>query len=485
MNLRPHQELAKNMLRESFAKGNKRIILGAPCSFGKTITSVSIALDAVAKGRRVMFVCDRVKLIKQSIEAFDRAGIEIGVIQSHNERYNPRAMIQIASIQTLARRMKIRMPEFEFCIIDECHTHYKAIQYMMDRYSNVPFIGLSGTPFSKGLGKAYQDLVVPITSEELMAQGYLTPVDYYAGSSVDVKGIKKRALSTGGTDFDPKSLGKAIEDDKVMTGDIIKNWRKHANGMMTIAFSPSIKHSKYLVEMFNNDGISAVHIDGYMEDEDREFIYRAHEKGEFLILSCSMLLSVGYDSPKVQAMIDCYPTSSKILWIQRWGRILRLAEGKTKAIYLDHAGNIQRHGMFPEEVVPESLDDGEAKYNEKSLLKKEKKESTPKECPKCSSIMKGLRCVCGYEYPIQEAIETTPEMLEKIDKYTMDQKMDFYSGMLKIALNKGYSKGWAYYAYKEKFGVFPNKKPEPSLIPCDEAVRFAKYKQIRYSKSRK
>jgi hypothetical protein len=67
----------------------------------------------------------------------------------------------------------------------------------------------------------------------------------------------------------------------------------------------------------------------------------------------------------------------------------------------------------------------------------------------------------------------------------MDQKMDFYSGMLKIALNKGYSKGWAYYAYKEKFGVFPNKKPEPSLIPCDEAVRFAKYKQIRYSKSRK
>ncbi len=68
---------------------------------------------------------------------------------------------------------------------------------------------------------------------------------------------------------------------------------------------------------------------------------------------------------------------------------------------------------------------------------------------------------------------------------TMDQKMDFYAGMLKIGLNKGYSKGWAYYAYKEKFGVFPNKKPEPSLIPCDEAVRFAKYKQIRYSKSRK
>jgi len=58
MNLRPHQELAKDLLRQSFAKGNKRVILGAPCSFGKTITSVSIALDAVAKGRKVMFICE-------------------------------------------------------------------------------------------------------------------------------------------------------------------------------------------------------------------------------------------------------------------------------------------------------------------------------------------------------------------------------------------------------------------------------------------
>ena len=60
--------------------------------------------------------------------------------------------------------------------------------------------------------------------------------------------------------------------------------------------------------------------------------------------------------------------------------------------------------------------------------------------------------------------------------------MDFYAGMLKIGLDKNYSKGWAYYAYKEKFGVFPNKRPEPASTPCEDAVKFAKYKQIRYSK---
>lgn len=481
--LRPHQVLGKDLIRKSYAQGNRRIVLGAPCAYGKTKTSVSIAVDAVAKGKKVLFICDRVKLIQQSIEAFDEENIHIGVIQAYNERYDPKAMIQIASVQTLARRIQYRMPEVDLVIVDECHTHYKAVQAMMDRFNNVLFIGLSGTPFSKGLGKAYQDLVVPITAEELMQKGYLTPVEYYGGASVDVTNLKTKRLPTGGSDFDVNSLAKATEDDKVMTGDVIKNWKAHANGMMTIAFSPSIKHSKYLVEMFNENGIGAVHIDGYMDDEERQMIFKGHEKGEFLVLSCSQLLSTGYDSPKVQCLVDLYPTKSKILFVQRWGRITRKHEGKDKAIYLDHAGNIQRHGMFPEEIVPETLDDGEKNYDEKKLVK-EKKESKPKECPKCHAIMKGIRCVCGYEYPIQEAIETTPEMLKKMDRYTMDQKMDFYSGLLHIAKTKNYSDGWAYYTYKNKFGVFPNKKPERKP-PSQEVQNFIKHLQIRYAKGKK
>lgn len=480
MKLRPHQELAKNLIRKSYSEGKRRIVLGAPCAFGKTITSVSIAVDAVAKGKKVLFICDRVKLIQQSIEAFDRENIHIGVIQAQHERFDHTAMIQIASVQTLARRIKYRMPEVDLVIVDECHTHYKAVQAMMDRFNNVLFVGLSGTPYSKGLGKAYQDLVVPITAEELMEQDYLTPVDYYAGASVDVSNMKTKKLPTGGSDFDVKTLAKATEEDKVMTGDVIKNWNTHAKGMMTIAFSPSIKHSKHLVEMFNDAGIPAVHIDGYMDDEERQVIFKAHEQGQFLILSCSQLLSTGYDSPKVQCLIDLYPTKSKILFVQRWGRIARKAPGKDKAIYLDHAGNIQRHQMFPEEIVPEELDDGEKRYDEKSLVK-EKKESEPRECPKCHALMKGLRCACGYEIVKTAEIETTPEMLKKVDKYSMAEKMSFYAGLRKVAMDKGYSDGWAYHTYKEKFGVYPPKKP-PAQEPTLEVMNFVKHKMIRYAK---
>ena len=131
----------------------------------------------------------------------------------------------------------------------------------------------------------------------------------------------------------------------------------------TIAFSPSIKHSKYLVDLFLDAGISAAHIDGYMDEEERKRLFKAHDDGVIKVLSCSRLLNTGYDAPTVRTLIDCFPTRSKIVYCQRAGRIARTAPGKDKAIYLDHAGNISMHS-FPESVIPSILDDGEQNFSE-------------------------------------------------------------------------------------------------------------------------
>ena len=110
-----------------------------------------------------------------------------------------------------------------------------------------------------------------------------------------------------------------------------------------MAFSPSIKHSKYLVEQFQQAGISAEHIDGYMDVEEREDVLKAHDRGEFLILSCSRLLNTGWDSPSTSCLIDCFPTKSYITYVQRIGRVMRTADGKENAKN-NHAGN----GRLPE-----------------------------------------------------------------------------------------------------------------------------------------
>jgi len=485
MELRPHQVKAIEMIRHSLKTGHKRPLLAAPCSFGKTITAAWLLKAAAEKGKRVIFFADRVKLIDQTTSAFEALGLDFGVMQAQHYQTDYSKPIQIASIQTVARRD--RKPEFDLAIVDECHTAYDSLTQLMQRYDQVPFVGLSATPYSKGLGKVYDDLLVPITTQELLDQGYLCPVDYYGGRSVSTKGIKTKALKTGGSDYDPEALAEAIENDKELAGDIVKNWLQHGVGQ-TIAFSPSIKHSKYLVDLFLDAGVSAAHIDGYMDESERKRLFRAHDDGTIKILSCSRLLNTGYDAPTVRTLIDCFPTRSKIVFCQRAGRIARTAPGKDRAIYLDHASNIARHS-FPESVIPSILDDGEQNFREERQIKeRDEKETRVQTCPLCQRQMAGIRCACGYMIPIREQLETDGTMLQKIEKtrtYSMAEKSEWYSSLLRYARVKGYSDGFAAHKYREKFGVWPrslNVNPNRPMLP--EVEKWLLHKQIKWSKGR-
>ena len=461
ISLRPHQEKAIEMLRESMRKGHKRIVLAAPCSFGKTRVAAWMLAEAAKNGIRGVFICDRVKLVQQALDDFDEHGLDVGVIQGDHWRWNPSALIQIASIQTLARRKQ--KLEFNLAVVDECHTHYETLSEYMTLYNKVPFIGLSATPYSKGLGKWYSDLVIPATPSDLLDAGYLTPVRYFGGKQVDTKGLKTRALRTGGTDYDPNHLGKRLESDIELTGDIIKNWQEHGEDSQTIMFCPTIAHSKHMVEQFNAAGIAAEHIDGYMDEKERKWIYDAHDRGEFKILSCSRLLNTGYDAPQVKCLIDCFPTRSYIQHVQRGGRIMRLCEGKDYSIYLDHAGNVTKLGL-PELIIPGSLDDGEKAFAEKNQVKKDKKETKPRTCPQCYQLFTGFRCACGYEVPPKDRIVTDGTMLEEIQAKKKENKIvsnadkaRFLGELMLHGRVKGYKLGWAMNKYRERFGVWPNK----------------------------
>lgn len=48
--LRPHQEKALAMLRQSLASGNRRVVLQAATGFGKTVVAAKIVKGALAKG---------------------------------------------------------------------------------------------------------------------------------------------------------------------------------------------------------------------------------------------------------------------------------------------------------------------------------------------------------------------------------------------------------------------------------------------------
>jgi len=229
--------------------------------------------------------------------------------------------------------------------------------------------------------------------------------------------------------------------------------------------------------MFNDAGIPAEHIDGYMDDAERQILYREHDEGKFKILSCSRLLNTGYDAPSVRCLIDAFPTKSLSSYVQRIGRVLRLHKDKPHAIILDHAGNVAKHG-FAEDVVPDALHDGEKEYRERDQTK-EKKEPKTMDCPACFQTMIMPRCACGYEVPKAELLKTDKQILTEIkreDKGRWLYEFQYY------ALQKGYKPGWAAWAYKSKFGVWPRVMAVPGeRMP--EVQSYVKHLQIKRAKN--
>jgi superfamily II DNA or RNA helicase len=247
-----------------------------------------------------------------------------------------------------------------------------------------------------------------------------------------------------------------------------------------------------LVSEFNAAGIPAEHVDGYMNPEDREDILKAHDNGEFLILSCSKLLNTGWDSPKTSCLIDAFPTRSYITYVQRIGRIMRTAEGKENAIVLDHAGNVERFG-FAEDIVPEYLDNDDGDYNEKKTTNQEEKpEPKVKECPQCYRQFIGIRCSCGYEIPISVQIETTQEELVKLEKAeakmaTKEEKISFYAQLKNYAHQKNYNPSWADHKYREKYGTwfgYGNKHDLPFETITPAVSDWILSKQIAWAKKK-
>jgi superfamily II DNA or RNA helicase len=153
---RDFQQRAHEALRGGVRDGHRCQVLMAPTGGGKTYLGLRIAKEAIDKGKRVVFVCDRTTLINQTSETSDRYGLtDHGIIQSDHWRTKPQHLFQIASAQTLARR---KWPKADVIIVDECHTQHTAWTSHI-KTTQAVVIGLSATPFSPGLGKLFSQVV--------------------------------------------------------------------------------------------------------------------------------------------------------------------------------------------------------------------------------------------------------------------------------------------------------------------------------------
>ena len=388
---------AHQQLRQGFRDGHKNQLIMAPTGAGKTYLGLRICNEAMQKGKRAVFLCDRTTLINQTSEVATAYGLDDhGVIQANHWKRRPDKLLQIASVQTIAKRAY--WPAMDVLVIDEAHTMYKPwVEYAQSTGAAV--IGLSATPFSTGLGKVFSNLINATTMHELTQSGVLVPMRIFSCTKPDMAG----AATAGGewTDKAAEERGMAI------VGDVVTEWLRFAENRKTIVFGATIRHCEELAQQFINQGVMAAVFTSETTPKERQLLldeYRKHDSHLKILISVEALAK-GFDVPDVGCVCDARPLRKSLSTaIQMWGRGLRSSPdtGKKDCYLLDFSGNIVR---FAEDFTDvffnglDKLDDGEKL--DKKIRKDEEYEL--KGCPKCGYSPFTKRCMgCGYERPSKQ-----------------------------------------------------------------------------------
>ena len=472
--LRPHQVKALDMLRSSFGKGNKRTVMQAPTGFGKTVTASEIIQGATAKGKRVMFTVPRISLIDQAVTEFEGQGIDhIGVIQADHPRGDLTAPVQVASVDTLARRSIDWKPDL--VIVDECHFTAKSIDKMMSDLDRVHFVGLSATPWAKGMGRFWQDLCIPVTICELIEMGFLSQFTAYAPDIPDMSGVKKTA-----GEYQEAGSADAMSDKKLIAS-ILETWLDKGGNRPTLAFGVNCAHAQAMQAEFEAAGISTGYCDAFTDRVQMGRLERQFRAGEIKVVWSVRKLTTGVDWP-VSCIIDAAPTASEMLHVQKIGRGLRVNEGSEDCLILDHAGNSLRLGLVTD-IHHEKLDDSEKGEKQRKPVA----EKLPKECANCGALHAGKVCpFCGHERKPQPDVDVEDgelvELTSKTKPPTKEEKQRWYSGLIWLGRQRGYKNGWAANKYRDKFGVWPRSLEVVPVAADAEIMNWVKSRAIAYAK---
>jgi superfamily II DNA or RNA helicase len=336
--LRPYQIEAITAARESLKK-HRAIVIQMPTGAGKTAV-VSEICSLIQKNKKTAwFMVPRTELLQQGSSHLSAWKVPHGVIapgKNESRAYS----VHVVSKDTLIRRYDKIKNHPDVIFIDECHIALDRQIEIANNFPNAKIIGMSATPErldGRGLDELYQDLIPGPSIPWLMEHGYLSGLRYFAPKIEGLENLHKK-----GTDVDADELDELLTKRQIY-GDAIKYYQKYAEGKPALVFCRNVKSAYETAEKFSAAGYKFFCIEGKMKDSERRRLLQALRKGEIDGLTNCEIATYGLDIPRVEVGICLRPTMSRALYFQMVGRILRVSEGKTDAIFLDHVNNVYEH----------------------------------------------------------------------------------------------------------------------------------------------
>ena len=396
IHLRPYQYQSIELMRDSFRKGHKRIVLTLPTGAGKSVVfSQMVSLSATMK-KSCLVLTHRIELFDSTFRHLENVSIIPYRIAPKHELPPPDALVTVGMVETVMRRIGKGGLSLSpsLIIVDEAHfgNFTKLIELFPDSY----IIGVTATPIGKHFHKLYTDIVANIDIPELIRDGFLMPCKPYHMVSHDLSDV---AVSSTG-EYDSAQLFNHFDKPSLYEG-VVDGWKEIAGQgtpPRTIVFNVNVAHTEKMTTIFNEAGIPSQCVTSSTPAKMRKQILSDFSSGLFPVLNNCGILTTGYDEPSIEMVIMNRATKSLPLWLQCQGRGSRTYPNKTHFTVLDYGDNHKTHGLWCQPRV----------WTLDPPKKRGKEQAAPvRMCPKCNAVLFASTSVCsycGYEFPetIQE-----------------------------------------------------------------------------------
>lgn len=338
--LRPYQIEGSRAAIKGLTQYAKPFILVAATGAGKSIIIADVCHEI---DEPVLILQPNKEILEQNYAKLAGYGVTDIAMYSASVGTKEIAKYTYATIGSIYKTPEL-FKDFKYIIVDECHqVDPKNMNGMYRKFfealGTTRIMGLTATPYRivnkfftdeygqlwyKGALRMinrippffFKKIVFQIETRELIEQGYLSPVDYYA-SAVDMEGL---VPNKGETDFTPDSLdlwgGRRI--DQIVKA--LEYADAHHERSLTFCSSLDQAYQAVMKSSLNNVAM----VDGKTPKRDREALLEAYRTGELKHMLNVGVLTTGFDMPSLDCVILARPTMSLALYYQMVGRGIRL-----------------------------------------------------------------------------------------------------------------------------------------------------------------
>jgi len=410
--LRPYQIDISDRITQAWTDGAQNVCAVLPTGAGKTI----VFGNKIAAAPGVTFaIAHRQELIGQISMALAKYGINhvlhapkkvvqwVVALQTRTFGKHfvngPGASCHVAGVITLLNRQHSLYSEIQrasLWVIDEFHhclrgnVWGKAVKLFPESCRG---LGVTATPEradGKGIGRnasGFTDtMIVGPGMRQLIQADYLTDYRIFGPySDIDLSGVT--IGSTG--DYSKPKLVAAVRKSHIV-GDVVRSYCEIAPGKIGVTFVPDVKTAEELSQAYTAAGVPSRVVHAKTPDRERQESTEMLARGELKQLVNVDIFGEGYDLPAIETISMARPTESYPLYVQQFGRGLRIMEDKTDAIIIDHVRNVTRHGL-PDSHREWSLDNRERRQSKRDP------DLVPiRTCRRCTAVYESWQKDCPY-----------------------------------------------------------------------------------------